>query len=134
MHEWLSGGVSPCQGEGRGFESRLVLSKKCEKEEISDGYLFFCMFDPAGFERFEVLRSAPDVRLRRLVLSIRCLFFACSSLVRFERFEVLAPICSSQETSCAIKNYLFFQKKQATSDFCAIMLYYEKVRCIKRGE
>ena len=25
MHEWLSGGVSPCQGEGRGFESRLVL-------------------------------------------------------------------------------------------------------------
>ena len=21
MHEWLSGGVSPCQGEGRGFES-----------------------------------------------------------------------------------------------------------------
>ncbi len=27
MHEWLSGGVSPCQGEGRGFESRLVLYK-----------------------------------------------------------------------------------------------------------
>ena len=26
MHEWLSGGVSPCQGEGRGFESRLMLS------------------------------------------------------------------------------------------------------------
>ena len=25
MHEWLSGVVSPCQGEGRGFESRLVL-------------------------------------------------------------------------------------------------------------
>ena len=22
MHEWLSGGASPCQGEGRGFESR----------------------------------------------------------------------------------------------------------------
>ena len=28
MHEWLSGGVSPCQGEGRGFESRLVLSER----------------------------------------------------------------------------------------------------------
>ena len=26
VHEWLSGGVSPCQGEGRGFESRLVLA------------------------------------------------------------------------------------------------------------
>ena len=25
MHEGLSGGASPCQGEGRGFESRLVL-------------------------------------------------------------------------------------------------------------
>ena len=29
MHEWLSGGVSPCQGEGRGFESRLVLLSGC---------------------------------------------------------------------------------------------------------
>ncbi len=29
MHEWLSGGVSPCQGEGRGFESRLVLFGFC---------------------------------------------------------------------------------------------------------
>ena len=32
MHEWLSGGASPCQGEGRGFESRLVLfifARKC---------------------------------------------------------------------------------------------------------
>ncbi len=29
MHEWLSGGVSPCQGEGRGFESRLVLFDFC---------------------------------------------------------------------------------------------------------
>ena len=27
MREWLSGGVSPCQGEGRGFESRLALYK-----------------------------------------------------------------------------------------------------------
>lgn len=31
LHEWLSGGVSPCQGEGRGFESRLALrGKKAE--------------------------------------------------------------------------------------------------------
>ena len=29
MREWLSGGVSPCQGEGRGFESRLVLLSGC---------------------------------------------------------------------------------------------------------
>lgn len=30
MHEWLSGGVSPCQGEGRGFESRLSLIEQIE--------------------------------------------------------------------------------------------------------
>ena len=76
MHEWLSGGVSPCQGEGRGFESRLVLSIRCEKEEISDGYLlFFACSSSAGLERFECLRFAPVVAgerppdvLRRLVL------------------------------------------------------------------
>ena len=28
MHEWLSGRASPCQGEGRGFESRLVLHSR----------------------------------------------------------------------------------------------------------
>ena len=64
MHEWLSDGVSLCQDEGRGFEclrsapvvagerppdvlQRLVLSIRCEKEEMSDGYLlFFRMFEP----------------------------------------------------------------------------------------
>ena len=34
MHEWLSGGVSPCQGEGRGFESRLVLFLFSEKKSL----------------------------------------------------------------------------------------------------
>ena len=34
MREWLSGGVSPCQGEGRGFESRLALDLKREKKKI----------------------------------------------------------------------------------------------------
>lgn len=36
MHEWLSGGVSPCQGEGRGFESRLVLFSRSQYD--------FCFF------------------------------------------------------------------------------------------
>ena len=77
MHEWLSGGVSPCQGEGRGFESRLVLSMIQKRRYPLDTSFFVCS-SPAGFERFECLRSAavvvgerpPDV-LRRLVLSIR---------------------------------------------------------------
>ena len=38
MREWLSGGVSPCQGEGRGFESRLALMKILE--EFKDFFVF----------------------------------------------------------------------------------------------
>ncbi len=36
MREWLSGGVSPCQGEGRGFESRLALFL-CPETECRGG-------------------------------------------------------------------------------------------------
>ena len=75
LHEWLSGGVSPCQGEGRGFESRLVLSK-IQKRDIRWMSFFVCS-SPAGLERFECLRAAPVVAverspdvLRRLVLSM----------------------------------------------------------------
>ena len=39
MHEWLSGGVSPCQGEGRGFESRLVLEMRFEYLKIFESVL-----------------------------------------------------------------------------------------------
>ena len=38
MREWLSGGVSPCQGEGRGFESRLALS--IQRDVCKDVSLF----------------------------------------------------------------------------------------------
>lgn len=54
----------------------------------------------------DVSCSQRNAKKRRYPMGIS--FFVCSSLVRFERFEVLASICSSQETSCAIKNYLFF--------------------------
>ncbi len=47
LREWLSGGASPCQGEGRGFESRLALKKQ-------KGGIFqispFCFSSPAGLE------------------------------------------------------------------------------------
>ena len=33
MREWLSGGASPSQGEGRGFESRLALLKPPEFDQ-----------------------------------------------------------------------------------------------------
>ena len=46
MHEWLSGGVSPCQGEGRGFESRLALSGKNKNRSIDR---FFFVWALVGF-------------------------------------------------------------------------------------
>ena len=76
MHEWLSGGVSPCQGEGRGFESRLVLRKK--KRTVSfDTVLFFFGAPPRSEVRISPLplRSAQNRGLldlvRRLVLLIK---------------------------------------------------------------
>ena len=44
MHEWLSGGVSPCQGEGRGFESRLVLFSLQKTSKISRFFLRLMCF------------------------------------------------------------------------------------------
>lgn len=41
MREWLSGGVSPCQGEGRGFESRLALFLMVAEALILLGFRFF---------------------------------------------------------------------------------------------
>ena len=81
---------------------RLVLSKKCEKEEISDGYLLF----------FSHVRVWSGLNGSKSWLRS----------VHRRRHHV------------RLKIIYFFRKKQATSDFCAIMLYYEKVRCIKRGE
>ncbi len=42
LHEWLSGGASPCQGEGRGFESRLVLYFiLCQTFKIESSGIFY---------------------------------------------------------------------------------------------
>ena len=34
MREWLSGGAPPCQGGGRGFESRLALYFFADAEDL----------------------------------------------------------------------------------------------------
>ena len=44
VREWLSGGVSPCQGEGRGFESRLALETEKKKSLIDRGFSFLSCF------------------------------------------------------------------------------------------
>ena len=49
MREWLSGGASPCQGEGRGFESRLALLNNTKR--ISEWISFFCFEKIVLFEK-----------------------------------------------------------------------------------
>ncbi len=44
MREWLSGRASPCQGEGREFESRFALFKK-----KAHAFFFFCASVPDSF-------------------------------------------------------------------------------------
>ena len=102
LHEWLSGGVSPCQGEGRGFESRLVLSK-IQKRDIR-WMSFFCMFKPcrARTVRMSPLRCGRRSRTspgrsatsrafndteKRHPMGVS--FFVCSSPAGLERFECL---------------------------------------------
>ena len=57
MREWLSGGVSPCQGEGRGFESRLALIKKINQYVV----LVYFFGEPAeseqGMSGYRIVRT-----------------------------------------------------------------------------
>ena len=58
MREWLSGGAPPCQGGGRGFDSRLALNKT--KEDIRMDILFCFIESNPGLEvRLSPLRSGP---------------------------------------------------------------------------
>ena len=41
MREWLRGGAPPCQGGGRGFESRLALAKMYENPSNARVFFFF---------------------------------------------------------------------------------------------
>ena len=49
MREWLSGGVSPCQGEGRGFESRLALLKP--PDNSSGGFFYIQWHEDKSFTK-----------------------------------------------------------------------------------
>ena len=43
MREWLRGGAPPCQGGGRGFESRLALFLLAAEALILQGFRYFCI-------------------------------------------------------------------------------------------
>ena len=72
LREWLSGGASPCQGEGRGFDSRLALFS-CLKQnsnhlwkketELPAGHRLFlyAIFQPTrlSFARLFLLWNIP---------------------------------------------------------------------------
>ena len=53
------GGARPCQGRGRGFESRLALSKEQEKDIRMD--ILFLVFEPRRGSKVRGLRFAPVV-------------------------------------------------------------------------
>ena len=57
MREWLSGGASPCQGEGRGFDPRLALSRNTKR--ISEWISFFVLSRHIRASKVRCLRFAP---------------------------------------------------------------------------
>lgn len=62
MREWLSGGASPSQGEGRGFESRLALFLFSEDPGFAGSFIFVYKNEKAGSEEPAIhgtIRSAP---------------------------------------------------------------------------
>lgn len=84
MHEWLSGGVSPCQGEGRGFESRLVLFRSFT------GYCkVFCCLCNIGTSKISFeshLRRFPHFKKRETVTN--SLPFQISNIICFQHFSI----------------------------------------------
>ena len=48
VREWLSGGASPCQGEGRGFDPRLALF-------ILPFLLYSLVFHAATFRHLSII-------------------------------------------------------------------------------
>ena len=79
MHEWLSGGVSPCQGEGRGFESRLVLLQKRKKRGIlwDTSFLSFTLRD-VSFSHTKSKRTSSFSHIIKVIESMMCVFFILS--------------------------------------------------------
>ena len=128
LHEWLSGGVSPCQGEGRGFESRLVLSM-IQKRDIRWMSLF-CMFKPcrartvrmSAFHSGRRRRTSPGRSATSRALNdtkkrhpMDVSFLYVQALPGSNGSNVCVPLRSSQanvpRTSCNVSLYCFLRKK-----------------------
>ena len=107
MREWLSGGASPCQGEGRGFESRLALQNN--KKRISERISFFYYRGTSVPRRFEVyvpLRSAqnrgpPDL-VRRLALLNNTKGYPRGYPFCFEKIVLFEKNCYKYDIGCQV--------------------------------
>ena len=104
MREWLSGRVSPCQGESRGSESRLPL-----QEVIAKAITSFSIsgFGPAGFQHrgrrpYPVSRSMTSNIVRGLFL----LLWDLAPRICDYAEGVLIP--SPDKWDCLESNNLFF--------------------------
>ena len=74
MREWLSGGVSPCQGEGRGFESRLALFLFAAEALIYRvSAVFLCVLQ--AVDSLQFFRNQDKIRYENMLLPRHgCLF------------------------------------------------------------
>ena len=104
MHEWLSGGAPPCQGGGRGFESRLVLfvTSYLKTHEWLSGGAPPCQGGGRGFES-------------RLVL------FITSYLEMHEWLSGGAPPC--QGGGRGFESRLVLERKQRLKERLSLCFY-----------
>ena len=94
MREWLSGGASPCQGEGRGFDPRLALRKIADTRRVSAIFLSPILGSKGSFspparsvrkQASTGRRSPPSCAL--IFLSGNQAFMLVSGLLCFVEFE-----------------------------------------------
>ena len=86
VHEWLSGGVSPCQGEGRGFESRLALFYLQRKPLKRGSAVFYVQYNP-----YETGFIPPDRKILERVCKLLFVRYY-SPDVRHTLREILVPV------------------------------------------
>ena len=91
MHEWLSGGAPPCQGGGRGFESRLVLSEKRAEALNNQGFCFYMKPNLASAMQKTAIKTGTII----LDAEKRYNFSGCWMSYRT---EIFVPTCDTMGT------------------------------------
>ncbi len=110
MHEWLSGGVSPCQGEGRGFESRLVL-KKAETWKI-----MFLLFSTCRKPKYcaEEGSIQTNEKLIKAVLPLNKKLGIYHTLDMLNEREILIQKCIDKEENTLVMDFLALWEERSS--------------------